>query len=173
MKTFEQFPEQITDDFANKMDDILQRHDNDPKKLIGILLDIQDAVDLHYITQPIAYRLAKRLNIKITQIYDVLTFYAGLYTQPRAHFCIQICDSAPCRVNDSEGLHVALKDILGIDIGEVTYDNRFTLEKVPCFGACDVSPAFRAGGKVYGRLSTRESVIDALKELMREGESNG
>jgi NADH-quinone oxidoreductase subunit E len=76
-----------------------------------------------------------------------------------------VCDSAPCRVNDSEMLIETLKDILGIDLGEVTYDGRFTIQTVPCFGACDQAPAVRVNGVVYGRLTDRERVLDMLRQL--------
>ena len=58
-----------------------------------------------------------------------------------------------------------LRAILGIDLGEVTYDGRFTIEKVPCFGACDCAPAVRVNGVVYGDLTTRERVLAMLREL--------
>ena len=51
------------------------------------------------------------------------------------------------------------------DRGEVTYDGRFSIEKVPCFGACDVSPAVRCNGVVYGNLNSEERIIDMLRQL--------
>jgi NADH:ubiquinone oxidoreductase subunit E len=163
----------LTRDCANEIDQILLAYGNDETKLIEILLSIQEVVELHYIPKMVAFYVAEKLNIKITQIYDVISFYAGLCSTPRAQFPIQICDSAPCRVNDSDILYETLRDILGIDVGEVTYDHRFTLEKVPCFGACDVSPAVRVNGKVYGHLSTREKVVNMISELMKGVDSNG
>ena len=74
-----------------------------------------------------------------------------------------MCNSAPCRVNDSDTLLETLKDVLGIDLGEVAYDGRFTIEKVPCFGACDAAPAVRGNGVVYGNLTDRERVLAMLR----------
>ena len=59
-----------------------------------------------------------------------------------------------------------LKKILNIEVGEVTYDGRFMIEEVPCFGACDVAPAIRINGKVYGHLDTPEKVRSVLSSLM-------
>ena len=109
--------------------------------------------------------MANKLGLKITQLYDVISFYAALHDKPRAKYPLEVCNSAPCRVNDSDTLLETLKDILGIDLGEVTYDGRFTIEKVPCFGACDVAPAVRVNGVVYGNLTDREQVLAMLRQL--------
>ena len=50
-------------------------------------------------------------------------------------------------------------------MNEVTYDGKFTIEKTPCFGACDVAPAVRINGTVYGKLTTREKIQDMLNSL--------
>ena len=47
----------------------------------------------------------------------------------------------------------------------MTYDGRFSIEQVPCFGACDVSPAVRVNGVVYGHLDSEECILDMLQQL--------
>lgn len=108
--------------------------------MIGILLSVQAAEERKYISRPAAAYIAQKLNLRITQLYDVISFYSALYDTPRAKYPLEVCNSAPCRVNDSDTLLETLKDILGIDLDEVTYDGRFTIQKVPCFGACDQAP---------------------------------
>ena len=56
-------------------------------------------------------------------------------------------------VNKYKTLRDILEKQLGIKVGETTFDNKFTLMYTPCFGACDISPAFRIGEEVYGKLS--------------------
>lgn len=165
MRPFEIETEELTDAVRSSIDQILQQHHYDGTNLVGILLDVEAAMELHYISRPVAYYLADRLQLKPTQVYDVISFYTALHDKPRAKFPLQICDSAPCRVNGSEELYQMLRGILGIDLDEVTYDGRFTIEKVPCFGACDIAPAVRVNGTVYGNLTTRESVLAMLREL--------
>ncbi len=148
-----------------KIDLILESHDYDPTQIVGILLEVQELNPLHYVPEPVAYYLADRLDMHITNIFDILNFYSELSDKPRAKYPIQVCSSIACRVNDSEGLANTLKDILGIDFGETTYDQRFTLEKVTCFGACDRAPAVRINGKVYDHLDSREKIEHLLKTL--------
>lgn len=165
MKPFADVNETMTPELAKLADRVIAKHDHDSTQLVGILLDIQDEIELHYIPKPLAFYLSEQLEVKLTQIWDVLSFYSSLYTEPRAKYPIQICDSVVCRVNDSDGLFDLLRDILNIDLNEVTYDHKFTIEKVPCFGACDIAPAARVNGRVFGRLTTRERVLDMLNSL--------
>ena len=156
----------LTKEFIGSIDKIIASHDNDPTQIVNILLDVQDLVEQHYVPEPAAYYIAQKTDVKITTIYDCLTFYSSLSTQPRAKYPIQICNSIVCRINDNDSLFANLKSLLGIDIGEVTYDGRFTLESVPCFGACDQAPAVRINGKVYGHLDSCEKVAQLLNEFV-------
>lgn len=165
MKPFDTTPAALTSSDMASIDRIIAEHDNDPTKLVGILLSVQMVVERKYISRPAAVYIAQKLGLKVTQLYDVISFYTALHDKPRAKFPLEVCDSAPCRVNDSDSLLESLKDILGIDLGEVTYDGRFTIEKVPCFGACDVAPAVRVNGVVYGHLTDRERILDMLRQL--------
>ena len=165
MKPFTQTADTLDQELADKIDGILAAHGEDPTQLVGILLDVEAAVERHYIPEAAAYYVAERLGVKPTQVYDVISFYAALHSEPRAKFTLQVCDSAPCRVNDSDALCATLCRLLNLEVGEVTYDGRFSIEKVPCFGACDVSPAVRCNGVVYGNLNSEERIIDMLRQL--------
>lgn len=165
MKPFAHKLNELTPEMVSLVDEIVSAHDDDATQLVGILLDLEAAIERHYIPQPAAYYLAERLGIRSTQIYDVISFYSALHDQPRAKYTLQVCDSAPCRVKDSDVLCETLKRLLNLEIGEVTYDGRFSIEKVPCFGACDVSPAVRVNGVVYGHLDSEERIADMLQQL--------
>ena len=165
MKPFDSMPAELTADGKAAIDRIIAEHNGDATQLVGILLSVQAAEERKYISRPAAAYIAKKLGLKITQLYDVITFYSALHDRPRAKYPLEICSSAPCRVNDSDSLLDILKDILGIDLDEVTYDGRFTIQKTPCFGACDVAPAVRVNGVVYGKLTDRERVLAMLRQL--------
>ena len=126
---------------------------------------VEAAVERHYIPESAAYYVAEKLGVKPTQVYDVISFYSALHDKPRAKFTLEVCSSAPCRVKDSDTLLERLKRLLNLEVGEVTYDGRFSIEKVPCFGACDVSPAVRVNGVVYGHLDSEERILDMLQQL--------
>lgn len=156
----------LTKEFATKIDLVLAAHDYDGSRLVGILLDIQELVPQRYIPEEIAYYAAEKLRVKPTAVYDVISFYSALSDKPQAKYLIQVCDSVVCKINDSQVILDALRELLGIDVGESTYDGRFMIEQVSCFGACDVAPAVRIHGKVYGHLTNREKIAELLDTLL-------
>ncbi|MEG2987938.1 MAG: NAD(P)H-dependent oxidoreductase subunit E [Oscillospiraceae bacterium] len=153
---------------SQELERILENHHRDPNQLLGILLDVQAANLRHYIPRETALQVGKALGIKESQIYDTLTFYAAFHQAPRARCPIEVCGSAPCMVCGSGTLLSTLQGALGICLGETTADGLFGLEQVPCFGACDVSPAVRVNGKVYGHLDSEKSVEQLLSLLRQE-----
>ena len=165
MRPFDPTPSVLTEEDKAVIDRIIADHNNDSTRLVGILLDVQASSERKHISRPVAVYIADKLGLKITQLYDVISFYSALHVRPRAKYPLEVCNSAPCQVNDSPTLLETLKDSLGIEIGEVTYDGRFTIQQVPCFGACDQAPAVRVNGVVYGRLTDREKILAMLRQL--------
>ncbi|MCI9575335.1 MAG: NAD(P)H-dependent oxidoreductase subunit E [Clostridiales bacterium] len=155
----------LTPALVQEMDAIMTHYQHDASKLLEILLDIQRAVPLQYIPKAAAYYVAENMKLKITQVYDVVSFFSALHESPRAKHPIQVCSSIVCKVNQSDFVLDSLRDILGIGLNEVTYDHRFTIEEVPCFGACDRAPAIRVHDVVYGPLTSREQIADIIEHL--------
>ncbi len=155
----------ITPALAARIDEVLEKHNHDFTQVVGVLLDTQDLIENNYIPQPVAFYIAQKLPVPVAVIYDCLNFYSALSTEPRAKHPIQVCRSIVCHINDNDKTLEYLKELLGIDIGEVTGDGRFSLEAVTCFGACDVAPAVRIDGVVYGHLDTKEKIAGVLRQF--------
>ncbi len=154
----------LTSDLALKIDTIIDAYQSNSTKLVGILLDIQDIVPKQYIPREVASYVSEKMNIPLSKVYDVISFYAALSDMPRADYVIQMCDSVVCKVTGNTVLRDTITEILGIKEFESTDDGKYWLEYTPCFGACDISPAIRINGKVYGHLTTKESVKAALDQ---------
>lgn len=151
---------------TKEIDNIISKYPNEKNRLLSILLDIQDITDKHYVPAEAVDYLAEKLNLKTTNIYDVITFFSALSITPRSKYPIQVCSSIACKVNDNQSLMDNLKSILNIDINEATSDGKFSLEIVPCFGACDVAPAVRINGKVYGQLTSKSKIEEVLNNFI-------
>lgn len=152
----------LTKDLALKIDTVINKYQSDSTKLVGIMLDIQDVIPRQYIPREVADYVSEKMDIPLSSIYDVISFYAALSDVPRADYVIQICDSVVCKVTSSIDLCDTISKILGINEGEASADGKYWLEYTPCFGACDVSPAIRINGKVHGYLTTEDSVKAVL-----------
>jgi NADH:ubiquinone oxidoreductase subunit E len=140
-------------DLFAEVQNIIDAHNNDEHDLLGILLEIQEIVPQNYISKEVAKFICEKLGISNNDVCEVVTFYSALSDKPRGRHIIQICNSTACMVNKYQTLRDVLEKQLGIKVGETTADNEFTLIYTPCFGACDIAPAFRIGEEVYGNLN--------------------
>lgn len=152
----------LTPELAKKIDKIFEENNYDSSRLINILLDIQEVVPGQYIPKEIASYVNKKLDIPFSRVYDVISFYTALSSTPRADYVIQVCQSVVCKVVGNLTLKESLENILGITVDNATPDGKYYLEYTSCFGACDVAPAMRVNGEVYGNLTTEEKIKEAL-----------
>ncbi len=156
--------EVLNKELASKINTIITENDNDPTKLVGILLDVQDVMPKQYIPKEVAAYIGEELDVPLSRVYDVISFYAALSEKPRADHVIQLCKSIVCRVCDYPQIREGLENELGIKVGEITEDKKIALSYTACFGACDVAPAIRVNGRVYGNL-TQDKVKEIISTL--------
>ena len=152
-----------------KVLEIMKNYENDPQQLIAILLDIQAASNRNYVEQRWAELASAVLDIPLSKIYDVLTFYAMFSTKERGEFVIEICKSTPCHFTNAEKVKRWFEDAAGINIGETTKDGRLSLFRTSCIGACDIGPAVKIGEHVFGNLT--EEKVRALVRSCMEGKA--
>lgn len=117
-----------------------------------------------YLDAPGVAYLAKRLRLRITDIWEVATFYSMIYTQRVGKYHIQICKTLSCKIMGEPGIteHVCKK--LGIKPGETTADGKFTVSLVECLGSCGTAPMFQVGFNYHENLTT-EKVDQILNSL--------
>jgi len=145
------------------LESILTKYPKEEAKLLEILLEYQEQKPDHSISEPEVAMIAHYLDITESKVTSVISFYTLLSLSPRGKHIIQVCHNVPCFVNDSPGILKTIEQILGIHLGETTQNRLFTLEGTSCLGCCDVSPAIRIDGKVYGNL-TPEKVKTIISE---------
>lgn len=168
--TLEPFP--LTPTLLLEIDRILESYAMDPTRLVDMLLEIQDFVPRQYLPKAVAVYVGEKLDLPLSRVYDVISFYEALSDVPRADIVIQFCDSVVCRVSGNHGLKQSLESLLGIRMGETTEDGKFHLQSAPCFGACDISPAIRVNGVVYGPLKSQDALKALLETWKKGGESH-
>jgi NADH-quinone oxidoreductase subunit E len=85
--------------------------------------------------------VAPLLAMSVEELDGVATFYNLLYRKPVGRHVILLCDSVSCWIMGTDRLREALRVRLGVDSGETTPDDRFTLLPIACLGTCDHAPA--------------------------------
>lgn len=148
---------------------IMSGYGNDPQQLIAVLLDIQTASGKNCVEKQWAQLAAETLNVPLSKIYDVLTFYAMFSTEPRGEYVIEICNSTPCYFLKTQEVVKWFEAAAGVTMGQTTADGKISLFYTSCVGACDVGPVVKIGDDVFGNLT--EDKIKSLVKLCREGNS--
>ena len=146
---------------------IIQQYDPSPENLLSILHDLQDANQRHYLTEQDLQAAAAYLRLPFSFVEGVATFYTMFSLTPRGKYIIRICESPPCHLMGSTTIAQELMKLLGIQFGETTGDELFTLEMSSCLGVCGVAPAMMINDEVYGNL-TPHRILEILEEKRRE-----
>ena len=96
---------ELTDALKEKIDAIVAAHDYDFTQIVGILVEVQQEIPQHYIPKIVAYYIAEKVpDVKVSVIYDCITFYDALSDKPRGRYPIEVCDNIACKVNNNKFL---------------------------------------------------------------------
>jgi NADH-quinone oxidoreductase E subunit len=119
-----------------------------------------------YLDPPGVAYLANRLGLRITDIWEVATFYSMLHTEPVGKYHIQICKTLSCKIMGEPKITEHVCSRLGIKPGETTADGKFTVSLVECLGSCGTAPMFQIGFDYYEDLTTEkvDKILDQLKQ---------
>ena len=97
--------------------------------------------------------VAEYLGIPPDDLEGVATFFNLIYRRPVGRNVILFCDSVACWMLGCDSLKGHSTKTLGIDYGQTTDDNEFTLIPVPCLGDCDKAPTMMVGDTQYRNLT--------------------
>ena len=126
----------------------------DHENLLALLKEVQSKFS--YVSGESIAEIAQSLNIPISEVYGVATFYSFLSTKPLGRNIIRICRSLPCYLRNSRMIIESIEDKLGIKPGETTPDGKFSFELTNCIGACDKAPAMLINNDVHVNLTPRK-----------------
>ena len=117
-----------------------------------------------YLDAPGVAYLARRLALRITDIWEVATFYSMINTEPVGRYHIQICKTLSCKIMGEPKITRHVCEKLGIKPGETTADGRFTVSLVECLGSCGTAPMFQIGFDYHEDLTTAkvDQILDSL-----------
>lgn len=149
-------PEQIS-----KLDEVIENYKGKSGGLIPVLEQAQGI--LEYLPVSAQKRVAKGLNLPLSQVYGVVTFYSFFTMTPRGKHVCRVCLGTACYVRGGKAIAANIEKILGIKEGETTEDRLFTYEVVRCLGACGLAPVVVIDEEVQGRQKPAK-----IKELLAQ-----
>jgi len=136
----------------NKIGEGISTQGKGREQLLVLLEEAQN--EFGYLPEELMVELAKTLDISISDVYGVATFYSFLSTKPQGRNIIKICKSLPCFLKNCQTIIEAVGKEIGIKPGETTPDGKFSFQLTNCIGACDGAPAMMLNNDVYGDLTS-------------------
>ena len=129
---------------------------------------LQKAQELYgWLPEQVLKVIAKEMNVPLSQIYGVVTFYSQFYLTRRGRHIIRQCDGTACHVRGAARIVDVVENHLGIQAGETTPDFKYTFEVVYCLGSCALAPVAILDDKVMGRMR-QEMLLRTIKKGLKQ-----
>lgn len=162
-----QIPFEFTPEYMEKAQRCINNFPPQYKKAAVIpVLDLAQRQNNGWTSISVMNYVAKLLEMPPMRVYEVATFYTMFNREPVGEHFVQICTTTPCMLGGcgSKVIVDAIKNHLGIELGQTTKDKKFTIIEVECLGACSNAPMVQINDDFYEDL-TPESVIKVLDDL--------
>ena len=130
---------------------ICEKYKKEPSPLMIVLSEVQKQYG--YIPLEVQEIISEELNVPVSDIYGVVTFYSFFSLTPKGKYVIGVCLGTACYVKGGQNVIDKFAEILKIKPGETTEDGLFTLDALRCIGACGIAPAISINGKVYPKVA--------------------
>lgn len=134
--------------------EIVAEHRETPGCLMRILQETQERYG--YLPIELQETIADELDIPLTEVYGVATFYSQFTLKPKGKYKIGVCLGTACYVKGSQAVLDKVVETLGTPVGETTEDGKFSIDATRCVGACGLAPVMSINDDVYGRLTPDE-----------------
>ena len=150
---------------SSLIEQIVDRYDRDVGMLIPMMQDLQ--AECGYLSTDDLRALAKRLNVPLTRLYAVATFYTSFRLAPKGAHEVTLCMGTVCYLKGSAGISQAICKEFKVAPGGTTPDRLLSFTVVNCVGACAVAPVMIVDGKYYESV-TPGSAVKVLSELVAD-----
>jgi NADH-quinone oxidoreductase E subunit len=145
---------------TERLEAILSKYEAETTDLIPVLHEIQDSYN--YLPKDELKDVAARLNVPLTQIYSVATFYTMFSLVPKGDHQLKVCLGTTCHLKGGQRLVDSLASRLGCEVGYTTKDGAFSLETVGCLGSCAQAPVMMIDDKYYARVT-----VDKVSKILK------
>jgi len=147
----------------NLLKEVIVDYDQKESNLIQILHMAQAIFG--YVPAEVQHFISDQMELSVSKVNSVLTFYSFFSTQPKGKYSVSICLGTACYVRGGKEVLNKLKSVLGIDVGATTEDKVFSLSVMRCIGACGLAPAMTINTKVYKQVNPNkiQRILGMLK----------
>jgi len=150
-----------------KIKKIVSKHRHEKAAILAILHEIQEE-DKQLDTESLSH-IAQLLKIPVANVYGLASFYSAFSLKRKGGTEIRVCAGISCHIKGSDKIMDAMKSRLNIEMGDTTWDEKFSLEKVQCLGLCAIGPNASFNSKVHPHLD-EDRILEILDERMEDSE---
>jgi NADH-quinone oxidoreductase E subunit len=148
-----------------KLDEYISHY---PIKRSAILPALFIAQDEHgYVTDEDVKYLARRLDMRVNEVEEIVTFYSMYSREPVGRYKLQVCRTISCMLLGAPQITEHLCQKLGVEVGETTADGKFTVQEVECLGYCDLAPVLQVNFDYHEQI-TPERAGEIVDQLSRQ-----
>jgi len=134
---------------------LAEKHGRTRESLLPILQGI--ITEERYISDAAMTEVARELDMSAALVYGTATFYSFLDTKPRGKYVIRLCRTITCDMKGKKQILKTIEELLKINVGETTKDNKFTLLETNCLGWCHKGPAMLINDEAYTELTPEKA----------------
>jgi len=143
----------------------LEKYEKEDNSLIPLLQQIQE--QFGYLSSEALVELSEYLEIPLSRIYGVATFYSQFNFSPLGKYVVKICRGTACHVNGAVNILREVENELGVKENETSEDGLVTLQPVACLGCCSLAPVIMVNDKIFGNL-TPAAVRKIAKKIKKD-----
>lgn len=144
------------------IDAIIERNRNKPGATMVVCTELQN--EIGYLSEPMQHYIAREMQVPLSSVRGVVTFYSFFTTTPRGRHSVKFCLGTACYVGGAQQLIEKAEQVLGIKLGETTADGAMTIEACRCVGACSQAPVIAVDEELFGNL-TANKLPNVLKKF--------
>src|SRR5512146_3117721 len=149
--------------------EIVGQFEDRRSSLIPILQEIQNKH--RYLPQSLLRQLAEKLNVPLTEVYHVATFYNCFSLEPVGRNLVQVCLGTACHVRGAPKVLDRVLSDLKLPAPGTTKDVEFTVRTVRCIGCCGLAPVVRVNDNTHPHM-VQARVKSMLKKYARKPQAN-
>ena len=158
-----------TQEQEQKLLEVIAKNKDIPGALLPVLHEAQEIYG--YLPIEVQQMVADGLNVSLSEVYGVATFYSRFSLTPKGKHQISVCLGTACYVKGSDKVLEEVEKMLGIKSGECTPDGLFSIDSCRCVGACGLAPVMMIDEEVYGKLTPAEVHKIIANYMAKEGGS--
>jgi NADH:ubiquinone oxidoreductase subunit E len=133
------------------IDAVIDKNRQIPGATMVVLSELQN--EIGFLSEPMQEYIAAELQVPLSSVHGVVTFYSFFTTTPRGRHSVKFCLGTACYVGGADQLIEKAEQVLGIKMGGTTPNGAITIETCRCVGACSQAPVIAIDEELFGKMT--------------------